>query len=203
MENIYSPKLDAISKEIDLQDTELKKIFQHCLKVICEEVFTPLPDGSVIVSGANKQLMTLRESTALLIPLCMMSGDDAALQVMIRGVIDKQLQMILADPYANSFLIQKQKIAQVNPVESELPSIFERHFTLDALLSPIQLIWSYWQTSQDDTIFDETTLDVFRSICNTLMIEQNHNESSEYQLESIQVDMSLPDALFTPDYIKK
>jgi len=31
----------------------------------------------------------------------------------------------------------------------------------------------------------------------------NGFKASEYQLESIQVDMSLPDALFTPEYVKK
>jgi uncharacterized protein len=117
--------------------------------------------------------MTLRESTALTLPFCLMSRDDAALQVMIHGVIDKQFQMILEDPYANSF--------KVNETE---PVVHERNFTLDALLSPIQLIWSYWQSSEDDSIFDETALEVFRTIFNILTVEQNHKEFSEYEIES-------------------
>lgn len=173
MDKVNSARIDAISRDIALRDPELKRIFQQCLKEIWENDFVSQPDGGVIVSSTHKKIMTLRESTALTLPLCLMSREDAALQVMIHGVIDKQFQMILEDPYANSF--------KVNETE---PAVHERNFTLDALLSPIQLIWSYWQSTEDDSIFDETALEVFRTIFNILTVEQHHNEFSEYQIET-------------------
>ncbi len=173
MDKVKSARIESISREIALRDPELKRIFQQCLKEIWENDFLSQPDGSVIVSGADKKIMTLRESTALTLPFCLMSREDAALQVIIHGVIDKQFQMILEDPYANSF--------KVNETE---PVVHERNFTLDALLSPIQLIWSYWQSTEDVSIFDETALEVFRTIIDILTMEQNHKEFSEYEIES-------------------
>src|SRR5208283_4753360 len=120
MDKINSARIESISQDIALRDPELKRIFQQCLKEIWRNNFLSQPDGSVIVSSADKKIMTLRESTALTLPFCLMSREDAALQVMIHGVIDKQFQMILEDPYANSF--------KVNETE---PVVHERNFTLD------------------------------------------------------------------------
>ena len=179
MEIVKSQKLDRIYESIDIKDPELKKIFQYCLRSIWESALSPHADGSVYVSCLDKRLMSLRESTALMLPYCLLSRDDAALQVTLRGVIDTQLQMILTDPYANRFAFRGN-----GSVKTSEPVVNQRHFTLDSLLSPVQLLWSYWQSTEDDLIFDETTLTALRLIYEILTVEQNHNEKSDYQIES-------------------
>jgi len=101
--------------------------------------------------------------------------------MVLRGVIDAQIEMILTDPYASKF-----DIHNTSGLPGEMgaaPEVKQRHFTLDSLISPVNLIWNYWMSTEDDSIFDDTTLEGLRKIVEILKVEQNHVELSEYQIE--------------------
>ena len=180
-ENIHSLKIDHILDQIALDDKELKKLFQGCLKSIWANTMIPQLDGRVHVTGVNPRVMSLMESTSLMRPLSMISKNDAGLQVLLRGVIEAQLEMIITDPYADQFAVKP--VDSDNPANDTTPVVKQRHFNLESLLSPVHLVWSYWMNTGDDTIFDETTLEALMIIFQTLRIEQNHDELSEYDAE--------------------
>ncbi len=180
-EKINSPKIDEVIEHISLKDTELKKIFQKCLRNLWDQSPLLLADGRVHVTCKEPGMMNLQESCQLMVPLCLISREDAAMQMVLRGVIDAQIEMILTDPYASKF-----DIHNTSGLPGEMgaaPEVKQRHFTLDSLISPVNLIWNYWMSTEDDSIFDDTTLEGLRKIVEILKVEQNHEERSEYQLE--------------------
>jgi meiotically up-regulated gene 157 (Mug157) protein len=180
-DKIHSPKIEEIIQHISLKDPELKKIFQKCLRNLWEQAPVYLADGRVHVSCQEPGIMTFLESSHLMIPLCLISREDAALQLVIRGVIDAQMEMVLTDPYASKFDIRNT--CGLPGQMGASPEVKERHFSLEGLISPVNLVWNYWMSTGDDSIFDDTTLEGLRKIVEVLHAEQNHQERSEYNLE--------------------
>jgi meiotically up-regulated gene 157 (Mug157) protein len=190
-EKIHSPKIEEVIQHISLKDPELKKIFQKCLRNLWDQAPIHLADGRVHVVSREPGVMTLMESSQLMIPLCLISREDAALQLVIRGVIDAQMEMILTDPYASKF-----DIHNTSGLPGEMgasPEVKERHFSLEGVISPVNLVWNYWMSTEDDSIFDDTTLEGLKKIVEVLHTEQNHQERSEYNLEEEYDPETAPD----------
>ncbi|MFX6067132.1 glycoside hydrolase family 125 protein, partial [Acinetobacter baumannii] len=66
-----------------------------------------LEDGSTFVLTGDIPAMWLRDSTAQLRPYLHVAKRDALLRQTIAGLVKRQMTLVLKDPYANSFNIEK------------------------------------------------------------------------------------------------
>lgn len=143
MDKLDSLKIIETLKSIRLNDIELNKIFHRCFPMAWHETLQVCPDASVFVITGDIPAMWLRDSTAQIFPYLLLCNEDAILQVVIRGVITRQMQYILIDPYANAFNIEPNGKGHHTDEPKQNNWVWERKFELDSLLYPIQLLWAF------------------------------------------------------------
>jgi uncharacterized protein len=141
-------------------DPELAWMFENCypntLDTTVEyRIAGDIPDTFVITGDINA--MWLRDSSAQVWPYLRFASEDARLQSLIEGVVRRQAQCILLDPYANAF--------QPNPRSAPLkwavhdrttmkPGVGERKWEIDSLCYPVRLAHGYWKATGNSKPFD-------------------------------------------------
>lgn len=111
------------------------------------------PDTYVITGDIDA--MWLRDSSAQVFPYLQFTRQDKNLQKLIAGVINKQVEFILKDPYANAFYNDENKISKwkESDITDMKPGVHERKWEIDSLCYPIRLAYHYWKTTGDITPF--------------------------------------------------
>ena len=111
------------------------------------------PDTYVITGDIDA--MWLRDSSAQVWPYLPFMKEDKNLQDLIHGVINRQVQCILLDPYANAFFKDATRESEwKNDITQMKPGIHERKWEIDSLCYPIRLSYGYWKHSGDLSPFD-------------------------------------------------
>ena len=83
-------------------------------------------------------------------------AQDTALQQLVVGLIRKQTECILLDPYANAFYDDETKVGHWQSDLTDMkPGVHERKWEIDSLCYPIRLAYHYWKITGDTTPFDE------------------------------------------------
>lgn len=110
--------------------------------------------------------MWFRDSANQVLPYVPYVTKDPSLKNMIKGVINRQTDNILYDPYANSFNKNNEgsdhqatdsthKLGFLNSqIPAMTPHIFERKYELDSILAVIKLAYAYWNTTNDSQQFN-------------------------------------------------
>ena len=111
------------------------------------------PDTYVITGDIDA--MWLRDSSAQVFPYLQFTRQDKNLQKLIAGVINKQVEFILKDPYANAFYNDESKISKwkESDITDMKPGVHERKWEIDSLCYPIRLAYHYWKATGDTTPF--------------------------------------------------
>ncbi len=142
-----------------IADQKLRTMFEICFPntldttVKYKEV-DGKPDTFVITGDINA--MWLRDSSAQVWPYLQLINDDEALQRMIAGLISRQADCILIDPYANAFNDgPKGSYWETDITQPMAKELHERKYELDSLCYPIRLAYRYWQLTGDTSVFDE------------------------------------------------
>ncbi len=152
---------------------ELAWMFGNCFPNTLDttvefEMIDGRPDTYVITGDIDA--MWLRDSSAQVYPYLSLMQDDAPLQQLIAGVINRQTRCILKDPYANAFYKDESKVSEWKSDRTEMkPGVHERKWEIDSLCYPIRLAYAYWKATGDKAPFDaswkraiELTLQTFR-----------------------------------------
>ncbi|HTD94426.1 MAG TPA: glycoside hydrolase family 125 protein, partial [Chitinophagaceae bacterium] len=128
--------------------------------------------------------MWLRDSTAQVWPYLTLSKNDKPLQQLIAGVINRQVQNILLDPYANAFYKDKTKEGEWKKDHTDMkPGLHERKWEIDSLCYPIRLAHGYWKTTGDTSIFDAQWKEAAHSILKTFKEQQRKKDKGPYKFE--------------------
>jgi meiotically up-regulated gene 157 (Mug157) protein len=141
-----------------VKDPELGWLFNNCFPNTLDTTVTPgtrdgRPDTYVITGDIDA--MWLRDSSAQVWPYLPLAPHDADLRQLIAGVINRQTQCILQDPYANAFYSDKAKVGEwKNDLTAMQPGVHERKWEIDSLCYPIRLGYHYWKTTGDERPFD-------------------------------------------------
>jgi meiotically up-regulated gene 157 (Mug157) protein len=118
------------------------------------------PDGTVFVSTGDIDAMWLRDSSAQVLPYLQFMDIDEDVQILVRGLLKKQFELIRRDPYANAF--------------NRDGSVFERKFEIDSLCYPIWLAYEYYERTEDGSIFDKFFEMTVIKILETFENEMSH-----------------------------
>ena len=158
-------------------------MFENCypntLDTTCEfKMKGGRPDTFVLTGDIHA--MWLRDSSAQVYPYVVLANQDDKLKQMLQGVIRRQVDCILIDPYANGF--------NEGPTGSEWESdhttmkkeLHERKWEIDSLCYPIRLGYHYWKETNDATPFDANWEKAVALIYQTFIEQQRKNGDGPY-----------------------
>lgn len=159
---------------------KLQKMFLQCFPNTLETTTELLEDGTTFVITGDIPAMWLRDSTAQVRHYVGLAKDDADVARIIRGLIQRQFQYILIEPYANAFNKEPNNQGHKGDRTKQNPWVWERKYEIDSLCYPIQLAYLYWKATGDASIFDENFKKAAHTIVELWKTEQNHQQGSPY-----------------------
>lgn len=185
-------KSEAVEKAIqeiekNLSNKEMAWLFNNCFPNTLDttvefEMKDGKPDTYVITGDIDA--MWLRDSTAQVWPYLPFAKEDKQLQLLIAGVLNRQVQNILYDPYANAFYKERTKVGEwKNDMTAMKPGIHERKWEIDSLCYPVRLSYQYWKTLNDTSVFDENWAAAAKLIIKTFREQQRKNGKGPYKFE--------------------
>lgn len=183
----------AIEKAIhrvskDISNKELAWLFNNCFPntldtTVYFEMNGDRPDTYVITGDIDA--MWLRDSSAQVWPYLPFCKEDSKLQLLIKGVINRQAQCIIEDPYANAFYKDKTKVSEwkETDITKMLPGIHERKWEVDSLCYPIRLAHGYWKETGDSSVFDKEWHHAMELVIQTFREQQRKNGKGPYSFQ--------------------
>lgn len=174
----------------DIKDDKLRRMFVACYPNTLDTTIkfsisdnegkgTSLP--FVITGDINA--MWLRDSSAQLFPYLPLTKEDAALRNLIAGVIRRQTQCLLIDPYANAFNDGATSTGWQTDRTDMKPELHERKWEIDSQCYPIRLAYHYWKATGDTSPFDAQWLDAMTLIYQTFREQQRYNGNGPYKFQ--------------------
>lgn len=167
---------------------EIAWLFENCFPNTLDttvdfEMINGKPDTYVITGDIDA--MWLRDSTAQVWPYLPLCKQDAALQQLIKGVINRQTKCILKDPYANAFYKDENKISEwkETDITDMKPGIHERKWEIDSLCYPIRLAFGYWKETGDASPFDKDWQEAMKLVLKTFREQQRINDDGPYTFQ--------------------
>jgi meiotically up-regulated gene 157 (Mug157) protein len=137
------------------------------------------PDTFVVTGDIDA--MWLRDSTAQVWPYLASVADDAGLDRLIRGVIHRQSDQILLDPYANAFLPDEREGEWASDETEMRPGVHERKWEPDSLSAFCRLSAGYAQATASTRPFDAEWRGAVESVLRTLRVEQRLSGGTPYR----------------------
>jgi meiotically up-regulated gene 157 (Mug157) protein len=168
-----------ISKRLAKSSEKLAKLYENCFVSTADTALKELEDGSLFVLTGDIPAMWLRDSSAQVNHYVQLA-DDPEVASLIKGVISKQLDFILMDPYANAFNEAANGKGHTGDIPKNDPHVWERKYEIDSLCYPLRLLYRYVEKTKDFSVVDEKFQKAVRVIVDLWKCEQNHMENSPY-----------------------
>ena len=168
----------------DIEDEKLKKLFFNCFIDTMETTLSIDEEDTFIITG-DIPAMWLRDSTSQIEHYLPFINDHTELKDIFVGLIQRQMQCILIDPYANAFNKEANGRKWDNDITKDSPWVWERKYEIDSLCYPVRLIYKYWKTSNDTSFFNKDIKKVFEIIIDLWNVEQYHFEKSDYSFQRL------------------
>lgn len=187
--NFESKVIENAIKEFqkNVKDEELSWLFNNCFPNTLDTTVTyrennGRPETYVITGDIDA--MWLRDSSAQVWPYMAFVDKDKKLKNLIAGVINKQTDYILKDPYANAFYDDPTNEGEWMSDHTDMqPGVHERKWEIDSLCYPIRLGYHYWKSTGDTAPFDEKWIKAIRSILEVFKDQQKKNDKGSYSFQ--------------------
>ncbi len=145
---ILLKKADELTKYYEKAYPALAPLVGQCFLNTIETTVKEQEDGNYFVITGDIEAMWLRDSSFQVMHYVKYAKEDEELRNVIAGVIRKQTEQILIDPYANAFNETPGK--QGHQDETKLNDwVWERKYELDSLCAPLYLAHAYWKATGD------------------------------------------------------
>jgi len=182
---------EAIEKTIikvkeSINDEEIAWLFENCFpNTLDTTVYFKIENGkpSTFVITGDIHAMWLRDSTTQVWPYLGFANEDEKLKEMLKGIVNRQVECILIDPYANAF--------NDGPIGSEWdtdltemkPELHERKWEIDSLCYPIRLAYGLWKTTGDTSCFEDNWQHAMKLILQTFRDQQRKKDVGSYSFK--------------------
>ncbi|WP_457565634.1 glycoside hydrolase family 125 protein [Caldithrix abyssi] len=167
----------------DIVDQEVAWMFENCFpNTLDTTVAFSEREGrpeTFVITG-DIPAMWLRDSSAQVWPYLKLAKEDESLKALIAGVINKQVNFILLDPYANAFYNEPKLGEWAKDLTEMKPGVHERKWEIDSLCYPIRLSYGYWQVTGDVSVFDDNWKKAALSIYRTFREQQRLESPGPY-----------------------
>ena len=187
--HFQSPAIEAAIAEFqkNVADPKLDWLFNNAFpNTLDTTVTTETVDGkpSTYVITGDIDAMWLRDSSAQVWPYLPFAKSDPKLQQLIAGVINKQTQFVLKDPYANAFYNDANEVSEWKSDHTNMkPGVHERKWEIDSLCYPIRLAYNYWKTTGDTAPFDADWNRAIRATLQTFREQQRKENRGPYRFQ--------------------
>ena len=167
-----------------IKDEKLAWMFENCFPNTLDTTVNfsmrnGKPDTFVITGDIDA--MWLRDSSAQVWPYLPLMNQDNQLREMIAGVINRQTQCILIDPYANAFYPGPNPKGEWRTDKTDMkPEVHERKWEIDSLCYPIRLAYHYWKTTNDTSVFDADWRKAMALVLKTFKEQQRKENQGPY-----------------------
>jgi meiotically up-regulated gene 157 (Mug157) protein len=170
-----------------VRNPELGWLFGNCFANTLDRNVTHTTLGGrpdTYVRTGDLDAMGLRDSAMQVWPYLALVTRDAALRQLVAGVINRQTQCILQDPYANAFYADKTQVGEWQHDRTAMrPGLYERKWELDSLCHPIRLGYHYWKITGDEQPFGSHWREAIRLIVNTFREQQHKAGPGPYHFQ--------------------
>ncbi len=180
---------DAIEQRIQraaakIADAELRRLFEGTLPNTLDTTIISggsdtRPDTFVLTGDIHA--MWLRDSTAQVWPYLSSVGDDPELDRIVRGVVHRQSDSILLDPYANAFLFADETSEWASDETDMRAGVHERKWEPDSLAAFCRLSAGYWKAARSTRPFDAVWREALDLTLHTLRTEQRKDGETPYR----------------------
>lgn len=180
---------EAVEAQIErvkslLTNPKLAWMFENCFPNTLDTTVHFRTDSigrpDTFVYTGDIHAMWLRDSGAQVWPYVALATSDPNLKRMIEGVIRRQFNSIVLDPYANAFNDGPTGGEWMTDITAMRPEVHERKWEIDSLCYPIRLAYEYWKRTGDSSIFDETWLQAIDAILRTFIEQQRLDRTTPY-----------------------
>jgi meiotically up-regulated gene 157 (Mug157) protein len=171
----------------NVKDKELGWLFNNCFPNTLDTTITYAtkngrPDTYVITGDIDA--MWLRDSSAQVWPYMAFAGKDEKLKNLIAGVINRQTEYVLKDPYANAFYNDASKKGEWTSDHTDMkPGVHERKYEIDSLCYPIRLAYNYWKTTGDTSPFNAEWVKAIKTTLKTFKDQQEKGGKNPYTFQ--------------------
>lgn len=179
---------NAIKKfQANVADKELGWLFENCFPNTLDTTVTHgIKDGrpdTYVITG-DIDAMWMRDSSAQVWPYLQFANEEKKVKDLIAGVINRQTQYVLKDPYANAFYNDEQKVGEWKSDKTAMkPGVHERKWEIDSLCYPIRLAYHYWKKTGDKTPFDANWKKTIALIHQTFVEQQRKTTKGPYRFQ--------------------
>lgn len=157
------------------------EMFRACVANTLQTTMRSLGDGTVFVITGDIPAMWLRDSSAQVRPYLIPAAGDPQLADLLAGVVRRQMQYVLIDPYANAFNDTPSGQSWDSGDETKKNDwLWERKYEVDSLCYPLQLAYLFWRATGRTDHFDATFRAAAERIIATWTTEQHHHTQSRY-----------------------
>ena len=187
--NFSSPAIEAAIAQFKTQtnDAELAWLFENCFPNTLDTTVTfEMQNGrpSTYVITGDIDAMWLRDSTAQVWPYLKFVEQDENLKQLVAGLINKQTQCVLKDPYANAFYNDASQLGHwQSDFTAMQPGVHERKWEIDSLCYPIRLAYHYWRATGDTAPFDEQWQRAIKTTLQTFREQQRKTDPGPYKFQ--------------------
>lgn len=182
---------EAVEKTITatramIKDKKIAWMFENCFPNTLDTTVSVgskngKPDTFVITGDIHA--MWLRDSTAQVWPYLQLAKKDEQLKKLLAGVIHRQTQCVLLDPYANAFNKDLTPGEWMSDKTEMKAGLHERKWEIDSLCYTIRLAYHYWKTTGDSSVFDADWKKAAETIVATFQTQQRKNGLGPYKFE--------------------
>ena len=124
------------------------------------------PDGTAYVKTGDIPAEWLRDASAQVRPYLYFAKSDPDVRQLLHAIIARETKYLEIDPYANAFTFDYR--------------VWERKFELDSLAYTVILVWTYWKTTGDRSIFNADEQLALGNVFDTMRRESDHPRNSTY-----------------------
>lgn len=176
---IIASRLEALRPELETVPG-LWEMFRKCFLSTIETTVQQTPGDTFVITG-DIPAMWLRDSTAQVLHY-LRFAEAPEVAAMIEGLISRQADCILRDPYANAFNREENSFKPYNDTPRASDWVWERKYEIDSLCYPLWLAGKYLEKTGNTGFLDEKFLSALKTILQVLRTEQNHR-LSDYRFQ--------------------